>query len=108
MLAAIERGDVQAAWSNAISIPVVPLDLALKLTILMAEQEFPGYQRVARRWMVRFIREHEPTLAQVMRVADALNELETFIQRDEAKAALLNLGDQIRKREVSHWKPVEF
>lgn len=108
MLAAIERGDLRAAWSNAVSMPLVPLDSALKLTILMAEQEFPGYQKVARRWMVRFIREHEPTMKQVMRVADALNEIQVFLQREEAKTALLDLGEQIRRRNVNGWKPKEF
>jgi hypothetical protein len=108
MLAAIKRGDLQAAWGNAISMAVVPLDSALKLTIFMAEQEFPSYERIARRWLVRFIREHEPTIKQVMKAADALNEIQVFIQREEARAALLDLADQIRRRDITGWKPKGF
>jgi hypothetical protein len=101
----VERGDLQAAILSACHIPVVDLERAAKLMILAAEQEMPIYPAMARRWLVRFIREEEPSLKAVIKVADALNEMQTFIERHEAKAALLNLGRQIRERRAKGWRP---
>jgi hypothetical protein len=102
---ALKARDVSEAWKWAGRIPRLDLERALQLVLLLAREESPMFQRAARRWLVRFIREQEPTVEQVMKAADALNETRTFIERDDAERALLNLGDQIRRRDVSGWKP---
>lgn len=101
---AIERGDLKAAHSWAIEMPLVDLERALKLTILVGEQEMPGYPKFARRWLVRFIREQKPSMDLVIEVAGALKEIPTFIERHEAKHELLELGKLIRRQELGKWK----
>jgi hypothetical protein len=96
--AAIERGDLKAAHSWAIEMPIVDLERALQLTILVGEQEMPGYPRFARRWLVRFIREQEPSFDLVIEVIRALKEIPVFIERDEAKHELLEVGRMIGKQ----------
>jgi hypothetical protein len=96
---------MQAATMSAFHIPVVDLERAAKLMVLAAEQEMPSYPAMARRWLVRFVREEEPELKDVIKVADALNEMQTFIERPEAKEALLSLAKQIRERRAKGWRP---
>jgi hypothetical protein len=105
---AIKRGDVQAACSWAIQMPIVDLERALKLTILVGEQEMPGYPKFARRWLIRFIHEQSPGFDTIAAVARALKEIPVFIERDEAKYDLLELGRLIRERELGKWKPGSF
>lgn len=96
---ALKRRDAELAWRTAGNIsPQLELDRALLLVILLGEREAPAFQRSARRWLVRFIDEQRPTVDQVKRVADALNELLTFIAREDAREALENLAEQIRRR----------
>lgn len=101
---AIERGDLQTAHFWAIEIPIVDLERALKLTILVGEQEMPGYPQFARRWLIRFIREQSPGFDTIAAVAHALKEIPVFIERQEAKHELLELGRLIRERELGKWK----
>jgi hypothetical protein len=101
----VERGDLQAAVLSACHIPVVDLERAAKLMILAAEQEMPIYPAMARRWLVRFLREEEPKLKDIVKVADMLNEMQTFIERPEAKEYLLDLGKQVRERRRKGWRP---
>ena len=53
---------------------------------------------MAHRWQPLVITEQRPTVEQIKRTADALNELLTFIARDDAREALLRLAEQIRQR----------
>lgn len=94
---AIERRDADLALRTAHNLRPLDLCRALRLTVLLGEREAPRFQAAARRWLVRFIEERRPTVEQIKRAADALNELLTFIARDDARAALLNLADQIAR-----------
>lgn len=96
---AIERRDLDLAWRTAGNLSSqLGLDRALRLTILLGEKEAPAFQRSARRWLARFITEQRPTVDQIKRVADALNELLTFLARDDAREALESLAEQLRRR----------
>ena len=96
---ALKRRDAELAWRTAGNIsPQLELDRALLLVILLGEREAPAFQRSARRWLVRFITEHRPTVVQIKRVSDALNELLTFVARDDAREALERLAEQLRRR----------
>lgn len=73
---AIERRDLDLAWCTAGNLSSqLELDRALRLLVLAGEKEAPSFQPAARRWLVRFITEQRPTVDQIKRTADALNEL---------------------------------
>jgi len=98
---ALERGYLPSAWMAAHERSYVTLDQALLLTMLMARDEVPRYPPVARRFLIRFIREAKPTLEQVKRVADGLDVLgtpEAGVQAIEARKALADLARQLRER----------
>jgi hypothetical protein len=70
---AINKQRFDMAWAHATDMAHVSLAQALRLTVLAGELEDPKFPRLARRFLVRFIREQAPTLDQVKRVADALD-----------------------------------
>lgn len=97
--AAIAKRNLSAAWLHASEMGHVPLDRALRLTILMGELQDPGYERTARRFLVRFILEISPTLEQTRRIADALDQLRYGAMDipGAADTALKDLAGQLAK-----------
>jgi hypothetical protein len=61
----LKAGDYASACSAARSLAVVPLDAALDLTLLAAEKKPERYEDMARRWLVRWMEEKEPGLAEI-------------------------------------------
>jgi hypothetical protein len=97
---AIERRDAELAMRTArnVSRPQLELDRALRLTIMLGEVEAPSFQAAARRWIARFCTEETPTIEQVRKTADALDQLPKFTLREPAAQALHYLADQLRQR----------
>lgn len=97
---ALNRGNLANAWMYAHSVPVLTLDRALRLTILLGlEEGHRSYPAAARRFLRRFIRECEPTLEQVKRVADALDCLANHPHlRLDARDALQDLARQLAEK----------
>jgi hypothetical protein len=62
---ALRTGDYASACTYARSLAVVPLDAALDLTLLAAEKDPDRYEDMARRWLVRWMEETEPGLAEI-------------------------------------------
>lgn len=62
---ALRTGHYASACTYARSLPVVPLDAALDLTLLAAEKKPERYEGMARRWLVRWMEETEPGLAEI-------------------------------------------
>lgn len=94
---AIANGKLSSAWFHAVELPHLSLDRALRLTMLMGVEESRGFEKAGRRFLIRFIRECEPSLEQVKRVADALNEVsEDNFDRPHALRCLDDLAEQFR------------
>jgi hypothetical protein len=97
---ALERGNLRTAWIAALEASYIPIDRALLLTILMGRDRAPGYERAARRFLVRFLQEVEPGLEQVKRAADALavlGEPEESLAQIEARKALGELAKHLKE-----------
>lgn len=94
--AAIQAGNLDGAWEAACNMGRVRLDRALRLLILLGAEEEPTFERAARRFLTRLIKERSPTVEQIKKIADALNVLryEVF-EREDARYALEDLADQL-------------
>ena len=98
---AIRTKSFRVAMDLARSMPRLSLSDALALTVLGAAQEPERFPALARRFLVRFIEEAEPSLEQVKKVADALDSLcltsDLPVLRQGAEEALEDLGRQLRR-----------
>jgi hypothetical protein len=75
---AIERRALWAAEDAARELPNLPLDDALQLVHLYAEEGSPKFEAAARRWLGRYLEEQSPTLFDFAQMAA------TLTQRDHA------------------------
>jgi hypothetical protein len=102
---AIADGRLDAAWMAAISMPHVTLDRALRLVVLLGEERGPGAERAGRRFLVRFIREYDPSMQLIGMVTEALRATsrDGFLG-DDARAELRELADRMeQKRAFDGW-----
>jgi hypothetical protein len=72
---AVRESNVGTAWSVAGGLGRVELHRALALTVLLGRKGDERYPASARRFLARFTEEAGPTLAQIKKVADALDTL---------------------------------
>lgn len=95
---AIGEGNLDLAWRTAAAMEDVRLDRALRLVVLACQRQTPDADRAARKFIVRFIREVEPTIEQIKKVADALDCVRTgnFLAPD-AKLGMERLARQIER-----------
>lgn len=104
---AVAEGRLDDAWMRAIQVPHLTLDRALRLTVLMAQEDGPGAERLARRFLVRFIREYKPSMQLLGMVVEALRAIsrDGFLgedSRDELRA----LADRMAAgHDVASWSP---
>lgn len=103
---ALRDRDAERALCCASQARELPLDRALLLTLLLADQAHPRYQAAARRFLVRFTLECETSLIHVKRLADALAHLRHPYFGPYAREGLENLVGKLRTRECDLW--VEF
>jgi hypothetical protein len=102
---AIAEKRLDAAWANAIRVPHLSLDRALRLTILMAEEESPGFEPAARRFLARFMKEHKPSLGLVCMVVEALRRLEHPTLCFQARDQLEELAKRMAEQDLDAWRP---
>jgi hypothetical protein len=99
---AIRESNLPLAWSAAGGLREVELHRALALTLLLAREGDPRYEDCARKFVARFALEARPTLGQVKRVADALDQVghlqDLPAMREGADRALVDLARQLRYR----------
>jgi hypothetical protein len=69
---AIERRALWMAEDAARELPNLPLEDALQLVHLYAERGSPKFEPAARRWLVRYLTEGTPGLADVAKVTREL------------------------------------
>jgi hypothetical protein len=62
---ALKAGNYLNACSAARSLSHVPLEDALDLTLLAAEKKPERYEAMARKWLVRWMEETEPGVAEI-------------------------------------------
>jgi hypothetical protein len=87
---ALQIGDLALIRHAAMALPRVPLDDALRVCLLMAEQDHDAFDRAAVRWLARFALEAKDVdLTALYDGLDALNTLRT--KPEEAKHALIEL-----------------
>lgn len=103
---ALRERDAEAALHCASRVRRLPLDRALRLTLLLADQSHPRYPAAARRFLVRFAVECETSLIHVKRLADALAHLHHPHFGPYAREGLDDLVGKLRARERDLW--VEF
>lgn len=72
---AIEETDVDRAWQLAADLDFVSIDRALALTMLLGQRADPRFEAAAVRFVGRFAVELKPTLAQISKVAQALETM---------------------------------
>lgn len=75
---ALEQGDLSHAWMGASERGYVHLDQALLLTILLANEEGPKFKAAGRRFVIRFIREAQPSFELLIEVLQALRDLSGY------------------------------
>jgi hypothetical protein len=92
---------------NALELTHLTLDRALRLTVLMSEEKGPGAERLGRRFLIRFIREHQPSMQLVGMVAEALrSSSRDGHMGEDARTELRNLADRMQqKRDLDSWGP---
>ncbi|MFN8215154.1 MAG: hypothetical protein U0R71_01020 [Solirubrobacterales bacterium] len=97
---AVSDRDVDRAFQAGRAAAPLPLDRALRLTVLLGHLGDRRYPIAARRFVARFAVEAEPTLKQVSKVADALDCIgitdELPMLREGADRALEDLERQLR------------
>lgn len=103
---ALRDRNAEQALRCASKVRGLPLDRALLLTLLLADQAHPRYQAAARRFLVRFAVECETSLIHVKRLADALAHLHHPYFGPYARQGLDDLVGKLRTRERDLW--VEF
>jgi hypothetical protein len=103
---ALRDRDAERALRCASQVRELPLDRALLLTLLLADQAHPRYPAAARRFLVRFALECETSLIHVKRLADALAHLRHPYLGPYARQGLDDLVVKLRAREHDLW--VEF
>lgn len=96
---AVRRKDADAALRWAARLQYVPLDRALRLTLLLADQADPRFQAAARRFLIRFIVECETSLIHVKRLADALAHVNHGFYGSVAREGLDDLVGKLWKRD---------
>jgi hypothetical protein len=108
---AIADGNVALAWTVATRLDPVPLDRALLLTVLLGPTEQHRFRPAAARFLARFVTEATPSLAQVSKVADALDTLGKVgglpAMSEGATRALEDLARQLRNLR-SRRRPVDW
>lgn len=99
---AVGESSLERAWGAARGLSPLDLPRALALTVLLGRRGDRRYPDCARRFLSRFAVEAEPTLAQIRKVADALDTLERTrdlpAMREGADRALEDLARQLRAR----------
>ena len=65
---ALKKGNLWVAEAEALEMPRVSLEDALKLVYLYAEKESPKYERAAMKFLRRYLEEKEPTLRNFAKV----------------------------------------
>jgi hypothetical protein len=87
---ALARGDLTVIRLAAADLPRVPLKDALRVCVLMAEQDHQAFERAAARWLARFVLEAKDVdLAALHEGVGALDALRT--QPESAKRVLAEL-----------------
>ncbi len=102
---AIEEGRLDAAWRNASSVTHLTLDRALRLTVLMSQEKGSGAERLARRFIERFMREYDPSLRLIGMVVEALrSSSRDGHMGEDARIELRELADRMqRRRDLDSW-----
>lgn len=72
---ALRTRSYNRAVEFARELPRVDLRAALELTMLAAEKDPQRYERMARRWLARFLEEKRPTLELVHWIAEDLQKI---------------------------------
>ena len=71
---ALAAGNLTAAEQAAFEVPYVPLEQARALVKLYAEKGDKKYERAALKYLLRYLEEANPSLADVAQVAGLLAE----------------------------------
>jgi hypothetical protein len=72
---AIERRALWAAEDAARELPNLPLEDALQLVRLYAEQDSPKFEKAAMRWLERYLSEGSPRLRHFAEITASLAKL---------------------------------
>jgi len=92
------RGDYHRALPHAFEAPEVGLKDALRLTVLAARHDRDRFERMAQRFLVRFVEEKEPTLGLIHYVASDLDRLglqEPPGFDDDAETRLMQVAEKL-------------
>ena len=90
---ALDARHLLKALDAASELPVVSLDDAMELCLLLAEAADRRYEPAARRWLQRYANERGPTLGQILLAGAALSELRAQPSSQAARETLQRLLD---------------
>lgn len=94
----LERRDYHRALAYAFEAPRISLSDALRLTVLAARQDRDRFERMAQRFLIRFIDEKSPTLGLIHYVASDLDRLglqEPPGFDDDAETRLMQVAEKL-------------
>jgi hypothetical protein len=95
---ALQRGNAVAAEAAARELPQLSLVDALELTLLIARKDPRRHQRVAARWLLRFLEEHpDVTIEEAALAASSLVAL-TGVGYQEAAQTLRAMAERATRR----------
>jgi hypothetical protein len=93
----LNKGDYHRAIRHAFALPWLTVKDALRLTMLAGQHDRDRFERMARRWLGRFVQEKEPTLGLLVYVIEDLNTilLNNPIDRGHAEARLQRMVEKL-------------
>jgi hypothetical protein len=94
---ALRAKDAERSLEIARCLKHVPLRYAMRLTLLLAEQNHPLYEAAARRVLVRIVIELDPPMIEVKKLADVLAHVNDSLYWYEAQLALRDVVAQLHR-----------
>ena len=102
---AIRRRNALAALSAAAELPVLQLDRALELVLLLRETRDEKFPRAASRWLQRWVTEtNGATVDDIRDLAQALVHIDDATALASLQAVFRTRGQQRLERAVQAWE----
>jgi hypothetical protein len=94
---AIEQGGLDEGFGYAALVPYLPLDYALRLTILSADARDPRFEPCSRKFLIGVLRDVQPEILQAKKLADCLAHVNHVVYGEFARDGLAGVVRQLRE-----------
>lgn len=94
---ALTERDLEKGLSNAVYVPSLSLDRALELTLLAFDLRDDRFEPCARKLLIAVVRDIQPEVLQVKKLADCFVHLDHVVYGPFARASLEDVVGQLRR-----------